>query len=284
MIWIILSILTASLLFVIFKLFDLYSVDRYTAVVCNYFFAASTGLLVFSIPFQQAISCNSCTLFTLILGAVFISLFNLLALVTKENGAAVSVLSNKMAFVVPVVLSVFVFNETVSVIQIIAIILGVVGLYLAVKPNQSNSQHSGNLKWPLVLFLGSGLLDFLLKIGEQYILDEWSSPTLTVGIFCSAFVIGSGYGLLNKNLQLNQKNLLWGALLGIPNFFSIYFLFEAIKSFSDQSAVIFPVNNVGIIACTSLVALIFFKEKMSKTNYAGLVFCLLAILMLVFYS
>ncbi|MAZ37509.1 DMT family transporter [Salibacteraceae bacterium] len=279
MIWILLSVLAASSLFVVFKLFDRFNVDRYTAVVFNYLFAGATGLLSYDFNFEQAIECQNCLLFTGSLGLVFVTLFNLIAFVTSKNGTATAVLANKMAFVIPVILSFFIFKESLNWLLVTALLIGLIGTYLAVKPNGKQA-HKQSLLWPFVLFIGSGLLDFLLKIGERYILTDWSSSMLTVIIFASAFISGMIYGVVKRKIILSRKNILWAALLGIPNFFSIYFLFKALSAFSEQSVILFPINNVGIILCTTLIAILVFRERLSKLNLIGLCFCILSIAIL----
>ncbi len=280
MVWIIASIIAATILFIVFKLFDNNKVDRFSAVVFNYLFAGTTGLLFFDVSVNGYLECSSCLIFAFALGAVFITLFNLIAFVTAKNGAAVSVLANKMAFVIPVVLSVVLFQEHINSWIVSAIIAGIIGLYLSIKPEKSFNKNNKLLIWPIVLFIGSGILDFLLKVGERFVLQTWSSPMLTVAIFTSAFIFGTGFGLIRNKLVVSRKSILWGAFLGIPNFFSIFFLFEAIKAFSANSAIIFPINNVGIISCTALVAVLFFKERLSKINLLGLLLCLVSIVIL----
>ena len=281
MIWILLSVLAASSLFIVFKQFDRYGVDRFTAVLFNYLFAGATGLLLFDLQVTQVLDCQNCLFFTFSLGFVFVTLFNLLAFVTSTNGASTSVLANKMAFVLPVFLSVFVFGESLNWQLIVALLIGLIGLYLAVKP-AVEQKHKSSLFWPFVLFIGSGLLDFLLKIGERYVLSDWSSSMLTVAIFSSAFIWGFLYGVIKKKIIFTKKNILWAAILGIPNFFSIYFLFKALSTFSEQSVILFPINNVGIILCTTLLAVAVFRERLSKLNFMGLFFCLLSIAILAY--
>jgi len=281
LIWILLSVLSASSLFIVFKQFDRYGVDRFTAVLFNYLFAGATGLMLFDLQVRQALDCQNCLFFTFSLGFIFVTLFNLLAFVTSKNGASTSVLANKMAFVLPVFLSVFVFGESLNWQLILALLIGLIGLYLAVKP-AVEQKHKNSLFWPFVLFIGSGVLDFLLKIGERYVLSDWSSSMLTVAIFSSAFIWGLFYGVIKKKIIFTKKNILWAAILGIPNFFSIYFLFKALSAFSEQSVILFPINNVGIILCTTLLAVAVFREKLSKLNLMGLFFCVLSIAILAY--
>jgi multidrug transporter EmrE-like cation transporter len=44
--------------------------------------------------------------------------------------------------------------------------------------------------------------------------------------------------------------------------------------------VILPVNNIGIVTASTLVSVVFFKEKLNRSNTAGLILSILAIVLL----
>jgi multidrug transporter EmrE-like cation transporter len=69
-------------------------------------------------------------------------------------------------------------------------------------------------------------------------------------------------------------------MLGIPNYFSMYFLLKTLSAFHNTSAVVFPVNNIGILAASSLVSILFFKEKMNKLNWYGLLLSVVSIILI----
>jgi multidrug transporter EmrE-like cation transporter len=70
--------------------------------------------------------------------------------------------------------------------------------------------------------------------------------------------------------------------LGLPNFFSFYFLLKALDFYKSDLSVVLPVYNIGVIACTTLVAAVFFKEKFNNKQYLGLLLGVLAIILLLF--
>ncbi|UOQ70580.1 hypothetical protein [Hymenobacter cellulosilyticus] len=47
--------------------------------------------------------------------------------------------------------------------------------------------------------------------------------------------------------QFATKNLVAGIVLGIPNYFSIYFLIMALGNFGNDGAFVYPVANVATI-------------------------------------
>jgi multidrug transporter EmrE-like cation transporter len=52
--------------------------------------------------------------------------------------------------------------------------------------------------------------------------------------------------------------------------------------YKSDLSVVLPVYNIGVIACTTLVAAVFFKEKFNNKQYLGLLLGVLAIILLLF--
>ncbi|MBL7918215.1 MAG: EamA/RhaT family transporter, partial [Bacteroidia bacterium] len=78
------------------------------------------------------------------------------------------------------------------------------------------------------------------------------------------------------------KHVLAGFALGIPNYFSIYFIFKALESGVMQSALLFPVLNISNVLLSALVGFTLFKEKLSLINYLGLLLSVVSILLISF--
>ena len=58
-----------------------------------------------------------------------------------------------------------------------------------------------------------------------------------------------------------KNEILAGLILGIPNFFSTYFLLKALETI--PAYVTFPFVNIGLIMFSGLFGHFLFKEKMS---------------------
>ncbi len=136
---------------------------------------------------------------------------------------------------------------------------------------------------PIILFLGSGTLDTLLKYIEKNFVQANETAIYTGTIFLVAVLLGfiaMVYLAINKKLKLSFKNLIAGVVLGVPNYFSIYFLLKALQTKGLDSSTIFAINNVGIVLFSSIIGLLLFKEKLSKMNYFGILFSVIAILLI----
>jgi len=133
------------------------------------------------------------------------------------------------------------------------------------------------------VFLGSGCIDALLKFLESRYIPAYSSDDIVTATFLFAFVFGS-LSLLVQQIKLKEsiqvKSLAWGLLLGIPNYFSMYFLVETLAVF--PASFIFPINNIGIVAFSTVLAFWAFSEKLSVKNYIGLGLAIASILLISF--
>jgi len=77
---------------------------------------------------------------------------------------------------------------------------------------------------------------------------------------------------------------LGGFLLGIPNYFSIYFFILALRIDGLDSSSIFIINNVSIVLLSTLLGIVCFKEKISPKNWIGIGIAILSILLITYVN
>ena len=281
-----LSVACSSLIFVIFKLFATYKVETLFAIIFNYVTACSVGLLLFgqSIPLAT-IPEKSWFLPAVALGILFIVVFNLMAKTSQELGVSVASVATKMSLAIPVLFGVWLYNENLSVLKIAGIVLALLAVYYAsVKPG-SNFRSKG-LLLPALVFLGSGIIDVSLKYIQNGLVTEAEFPIFSSGVFAAAALTGFvfiGTTSTRRLLSFGLRNVLAGIILGVPNFFSIYFLLRALNTPSLNSATVFTLNNVAIVMCTTLLGIALFKEHISKTNWAGIGLAVISILLVALF-
>lgn len=285
MLYLALSILISSSLFVIFKLFDVYKVNTLQAIVVNYAIAFLFGysLSETSIEIEQ-IPEQPWFLGAFSLGFLFIAVFNVMAITAQKNGLSVASVAGKMSVVIPVVFGIFVYKESAGFVKVLGIILALVAVYLSSAKSKNNSVKLKNLLFPLLLFVGSGLIDTSLKYIETAYVSEGDVPLFLATIFGFACVLGSFFLLIqmiNGRFRFHWKNIIGGVALGIPNYYSIVFLLKALQTEGMESSTLFTINNVGIVVITTMVALFVFKEKLIKKNWIGIVLAVISILLVV---
>ena len=281
MIFLLLSILFSTGLFVIFKYFGIYKIDVLKAIFVNYIVAFSMGFFFAErqIPFSE-IYLQPWFSGALFLGALFVSIFFVMAMTAQKNGVSVTSIAGKMSVVVPVVFGIILYNESVTFLKIVGIMMALIAVYLS-SVKEEKSEKNGTLLFPVLLFIGSGTIDTLLKyIQENYVAAE------DVSIFSgSLFGIAGVFAFLilviktiKKRESFGYKNIIAGIILGVPNYYSIIFLIKALQNKDFESSTLFTINNVAIVVVSTLVGLFFFKEKFSIKNKIGVAMAILGII------
>jgi drug/metabolite transporter (DMT)-like permease len=214
------------------------------------------------------------------LGFLFIAIFNVMALTAQRKGLSVASVASKMSVIIPVIFGIYVYNEGVGVQKVVGILLALVSVYLSSIKSKTINNPTKGLWLPILLFFGSGVIDTSIKYIETTYLPENSIPIFSASIFAFAFIIGSSI-LIVKAIQepfkFPVKSVIGGMILGVVNYFSIYYLLKALNNESLESSTLFTVNNVAIVMVSTLLGLLFFKEKISKINWMGIILAIISI-------
>ncbi len=291
MIYLIGSIVLTSYLTLSFKACEKYRVNVFQAIVFNYISCVITGSVVNgSFPVHAANMAMPWFKWACMMGAMFISIFNVVALTAQKNGVAVASVANKLSLIIPVILSVYLYNETVAGWKAAGVVLALIAVVFTCYTSRAASvaQDKQDLMvyiLPLVLFVSSGLLDALINHVQLTYVTEENNNDYLVSSFFSAASIGSLVlliQLIRKKQQFQWKNLLAGVLIGIPNYFSIWCLVHFLKQSPWQTSASIPVNNMGIVLFSAVAAWILFKERLSTINWLGVLLSLLAIYLIAF--
>lgn len=286
------SIILTSYLTLSFKVCEKYKVNIFQAIVFNYITCVITGSVVNgSFPLNEKVIHSPWFPWACVMGVFFVSIFNIIGFTAQKISVAVASVANKLSLIIPVVLSVFLYGESVAGWKLIGVILALLAVVLTCY--QSKEQEARKdvevRKWeyllPFILFIGSGLLDALINhVQKQYVTEENKNAYLITG-FLSAAVIGLlllFIQYIRGKQQFAFKHLLAGIIIGIPNYFSIWCLVRFLKESPWQSSASIPVNNMGIVLFSSIVAWLLFKERVSKVNWVGIGLSLMAICLIAF--
>ena len=283
MIFLAISILSSTGIFVLFKLFRKYNVNTLHALIVNYITAVTCGLLIQNKEINLSDIIGSSYFYAAIcLGFLFISIFYVMALTAQRNGLSVASVASKMSVIIPVLFGIIIYNEGAGMLKIIGIILALFAVYLtSVKP-KSDIVLSRSIYLPIILFLGSGIID----TGTNHFSPENEKPLFLALIFGIAGSIGiliSTYQSLKKKLPFKIKTIPFGVALGLVNYSSMHYLLKALRVEGFESSTIFTVNNVAIVALSTLFGLVIFKEKISSKNWIGIGIALISIVLVTLY-
>lgn len=286
MFYLLMSVFTSTLIFVAFKLIIKNQANILQAIVINYTVCVIVGMLVQNkFPSLNEIIERPWLINTFILGAMFITVFYLTALTVKYSGLAVASIASKLSLIIPVLAAYFLYDDVFSPIKIIGIIVAMIAVVLAAyKEDTEHHKHNFNFYFfPLLVLLGSGLIDTFTKWNQEQHLTEADFNLFLICVFGTAAVIGWSILLakyVTKQESISGKTFRHGLLLGIPNYGTMYFLIAALNVPGWNSSTVFPVNNIAIVVASCLVAMVIFKEHLSKINLLGILLAVTAILMI----
>ncbi|MDP4688019.1 MAG: EamA family transporter [Salibacteraceae bacterium] len=265
MIYIILSVLASSAILLIFRWFSSAGINSRHAIMTNYAVASATGLIVFMPSahwYNQPWFWPSAAL-----GILFYTIFRVMAKTAQENGVAVGVVVTKMSVIIPVIIGLTVLDEGANWFKIVGIICGLAAVFLTT----NGHIKGGAIIWPAVLFIGSGIIDSLLNLFQEWSVTEDEFPVFSSTVFAFAFFTAIVHHfILKTERKVQTKSMLGGLLLGVVNFGSIYFLLAALALPAWESSVVFPINNFGIVLLSTIMAMALFKERPNIKNWIGI--------------
>lgn len=284
MIYLFLSIFLHVYIFLAFRMFKLKKVHTLSAIVVNYWVCIITGLVFYMLqrPVGQQLQMSMLTgpwvYYALVLGGIFISIFYLMAITTQRLTVAVSSMASKMSLVLPVVFSLLVLKigmDRFDGLNLSGLLLAFVAIvmtsYQGKSPAGSSPQQFSPaiLLLPVGVFLGSGLIDIIINYSNTHYVTEAVKPLFPIVSFGTAALLGTGL-LLYQRVGISRRNLVAGVLLGIPNYFSIFFIFMALSAFDNNGALVYPIINIGIIMVSALMGVLLFRERLTVLNWFGL--------------
>jgi len=288
MVFLLICIFLSSLLYLIFKGFERFNIDLLQAIVVNYIVAGALGFVL------AGIYGHSQTLyvilhadwigFAVLMGAMFIIIFNLMGLSSQKAGVSATSVANKMSVVLPVMFGFLFLREDATATKITGIILALPALYFTTMRAPSGKQTNA-LFLPVVIFFASGVLDILLGYCSRTYVAAENTMVFTATLFTIAALLGFIYLLVrffSGKEKIKIKNVWAGIILGIPNFGSILFVFEGLRTTGWDVSVFYPVLNMGIVVVASVLGWMCFKEKLSLMNVAGILVAVFSIYLISF--
>ena len=286
MIYLLLSVLSSTLIFIIFKYLNKIKIESLPVIVLNYFFAA---LIAFLISGTGEISHVTSGWLTMVIttGVLFIIMFHVLSLSSRKAGISVTSVASKMSVAIPVTFSILYDpQDSFNNLKLIALILALISVVLTVMRKHETLPDKSVVYLPVILFFGMGIVDSLIKLAQYNFLKDSNPAFYSSMLFTVAFLSGLLFMLLNNTpfiKLINQKFLVTGLLLGICNFGSVYFFVKALnsefKGLHIDSSIVFGINNLSIIILSVLTGLVLFREKLRLINWIGIMTAITSILL-----
>lgn len=202
----------------------------------------------------------------------------------KQNGVVLSSIFMKLGIMMPLIISIVLFKEMPTVIQIIGFVIAITAIILInLKEKSTDNSISENTgkKYPvkiglIFVLVGCGMADGMSKIYQELGTDRFEELFL-VCTFVIAFLLSVILVKIKKQ-RYTQNEFLYGALLGVPNYFSARFLLKALGDI--PAVIVYPTFSIGTIAVITLTGMFAFKEKVTKLQMFAIGLIAIAVVLL----
>lgn len=288
MIYLFLCIISSTLIFVIFKFLDRLQIPVLPVIIYNYLIASLLGFVITGNKLSSMLGGEKDWLpLSLIIGVLFIVMFFIIGKSSEKAGISITTVASKMSVVSPIIFSIIIDPlDDVNLLKIAGVIIALLAVFLTIYKKKTLDLDSQAIVYPVVLFFGMGIVDSLVKLAQMTYIGAGELAIFTAVLFLIAFLTGIVYLLVSHNKfskLFSTKAFIWGSLLGISNFGSIYFIIKALNYRGPQGriidgSIVFGVNNTGIVVLSVLLGFLIFREKLRNINYLGIFLALVAII------
>ena len=279
------SILFNSYIVLFFIFLKKKNITIFPIIVINYLVCVITGALIFNInPISKSIYTANWFSIALILGILFIYIFLIIGKTTQQYGVAITSVSNKLSLIIPVLISIIFFKEKIRYLNWVGIFIALVAVYLINKVKNKNTLLDNQMPkipiLPIILFVGSGLIDTILNYTQRIYFSQTPQQPFVIATFLTACIAGAIILirlLILKKIIITKKHFFYGILLGIPNFFSILMIMQFLSTNLFKSSISIALQNICIVLFSTIFAVIFFKEKLHILNWIGLMLAIFSL-------
>lgn len=193
----------------------------------------------------------------------------------ERNGVVLSAIFMRLGIVLTVLLSIAFFGERPDGKQILGILFAFSAIVI-LNFDKKGLTEGGSMPQLFLLFLISGATECMLNIFDS-VGNPALGSTYLLTTFAIAFLSAAVMQALRKE-KISKWDLLFGAVLGIPNYYSSRFMMLALQRVPNVIA--YPAYSVSVIVATGILGVLLFREKMTVLKAAGFLMVLFALVLL----
>ena len=276
MVYFLLAVLSSVLVSVTMRLSQNRIRNNLSMLACNYvacavlavLFSGTADLLpnAEGLPYAMVLGVVS--------GLLYLAGFLLLQWNIRKNGVALPATFMKLGVLVPTVLSVVLFGEKPSVLQVLGIVLAVAAILL-IQSEKGHGKAASGIGL-ILLLLSGGTADVTSKFFEF-----WGNPALKDHYLFYTFAVATLVCIVIcviKRQSLLPVDVTFGLIVGIPNYFSARFLLLALQKL--PAIFVFPGFSVGTIVAVTAVGALCFKERLTRRQLIAMGVILISLVLL----
>ena len=151
-----------------------------------------------------------------------------------------------MAF--PILFSILFFSEGLNILKVLGLIAAFVSVFLCIYKPEATSPFNAKLFLPFVIFIGTGVVDSLIKYTQHYFVKNDTALLFSSTVFMVALILGLIYNLFFERnafytINAGGSSHIYGHNFVLPEKV-LYFLRRKYKSIRDTNKKILkPASN-----------------------------------------
>ncbi|MBO4562820.1 MAG: hypothetical protein J5772_04330 [Clostridia bacterium] len=279
MVYLILAVLASSLVAILMRLGEKHITNNFAMFMANYFVCSLIAFLFMEDkhPFVMQEGMSFAIGLGLFSGCLYLLSFMLMKYNISRNGVMLSSVFMKLGVLVPTLMAVIVFRESPSALQIVGFAIAVAAIVIInLDPQKADGGSKKAAILLIVLLLVSGLTESMAniydKVGVRAIKDHFLLCNFLTALALSTAVTAI------KHQRITWKDIAFGVMIGVPNYFATRFLLLSLGSV--PAVITYPVYNVGAIILIGVAGIFLFKEKLSGRKLIGFALIIAALILL----
>ena len=265
MIYLLLAIASSSSLAIFMRLSGKYVKNEMGMFMANYGICSVLSVGMMTEPLGKVMSSGTGLIvgLGLITGVLYLAAFALQKYNMVHNGIVLTSTFSKLGILIPTLMAVVVFGEKPGMIQAAGILLAITAIVMVQFEKEALKEGRKKI-WLLAVLIACGTADAMSAIYEKTGNPAGKDGFLLM-IFATALVLAAGLAFrdhFNGTAKISKADLLFGLLIGIPNYYSTRFLLLALGSM--EAVIVYPVAGVSVLIVVTIAGLLCFREKLSR--------------------
>jgi len=212
-------------------------------------------------------------------GAAFVISIFALFYAIRVSGVAITMTISRVATVIPISLSIFLWDEIPSYFQVCGFLLVVLALIFLGSNQKGERPETSNTfaaKKPVILlvFLTSSAVLTTPKLAHQVGLDSQRAMYLFI-LFLTSSLISLVVNLIIKS-RIDIIHILIGLIMGLVNILGSWLLLVSMKHL--DGIIVFPVFSCSSVILTAILARVIWRENLARRSVIGIGAAVLALL------
>ncbi|MGM9668564.1 MAG: EamA family transporter [Faecousia sp.] len=189
------------------------------------------------------------------------------------------------SFIIPCIFGLFILNEQFTLFKFVSFVAIIAALFFLLRYNLSVKGKLGKMQIFLLalVLLSQGLNQTMQKLYVHYITYKGASAyTLysfffaTIILFLVAIPLKAPRDTQQHHHHLIRGNMKYVVLMSLGLFGASYF--QTLAAASVEAFILYPLTNALSLIAGSLMASLFFQERINKDSVLGVIFVLAALI------